>query len=181
MTCIVGITNGKKVMLGGDSFSGNSYVATKDCQKKVFKFDKIVLGSSGSWRGLQILAIKGIPLLTKSIKPEAYIVNKLVPCLRKLYKEEGRLKSKEGLDEQEEVYLIGFNGRLFTIQADFSFTENDCGYDAIGCGASYAMGALWVTHKFKHIKTFKDRLLFALHASAEFSPFVREPFNFVEV
>lgn len=187
MTCIVGITNGKNVFIGGDSFSGNTSTKDIDSQNKVFKIGNVVLGSSGSWREKQIIKHSNFPQPNKKEDTEKYIVKKLIPFFRKTLKADGRVKTSGGYDEIEASWLIGVNKRLFQIQSDFSFTENKNGYDAIGAGYQYALGSLYeregLIGKFNKM-CGEDTCISvesALESATCFSPYVCPPYIILSV
>ncbi len=70
------------------------------------------------------------------------------------------------------TFLVGYKGRLFTIYDDYQVGEPVDGYDAVGCGESFAKGALFASPTLKG----KKRIEVALQAAERCSAGVRGPF-----
>jgi ATP-dependent protease HslVU (ClpYQ) peptidase subunit len=178
MTCIVGVAQKGKVYLGGDSagVSGLDLTARKD--KKVFLNDEFVMGFTSSFRMGQILQyVFTPPEVTKADEDDmmAYMVKKFIPAVRKVFKEEG-YAYVDSNRETGGTFLVGVRGRLFRIDSDFQVGESLDGYEAVGCGESFALGSLHATEKSAKLSP-KEKVEKALAAAAKFSGGVMEPFN----
>jgi ATP-dependent protease HslVU (ClpYQ) peptidase subunit len=184
MTCIVGIAHKGKTHLAGDSagVSGLDIVIRKD--KKVFTNGDFAMGFTSSFRMGQILQYDFKPPKFEDFDKAKtddplmeFMVREFITALRKSFKEHGfsRIDSNE---ETGGCFLVGTQGRLFQIDADFQVGENLMEYAAVGCGESYALGSLYTTGTHANLKP-KWRLEAALEAAAEFSGGVCAPFNFV--
>ena len=75
--------------------------------------------------------------------------------------------------------LVAFRGRLFVVQCDFQVCERSERYDAIGCGADYALGSLFETDGRK--MNPRSRLKRALQCAEKFSAGVRGPFTILKL
>lgn len=181
MTCIVGIVRDGKVYLGGDSagVAGLDLTVRKD--RKVFKNKDFAMGFTSSFRMGQILQYEFDPPPFEEFSPRTddpvmeYMVRVLVPAVRESLKSHGYSK----IDSNREsggIFLVGFRDRLFSIQSDFQVAESTAGYQAVGCGESYALGAMFATSDKKSAKT---ALRNGLNAAATFSGGVCEPFHYV--
>ena len=69
--------------------------------------------------------------------------------------------------------LVGARGRLFRMCGDFQIAEPYNGFDAIGSGGPYALGALHATAKHEPVA----RIRLALTTAETFTPNVRRPFT----
>jgi ATP-dependent protease HslVU (ClpYQ) peptidase subunit len=175
----VGIATNGKTYIGGDSagVSGLDLTVRKD--KKVFNNGEMVMGFTSSFRMGQVLQYDFLPPEVTQSDDDlmAYMVKKFVPALRTCFKDTGYIKI-ESNRESGGCFLVGVRGRLFQIDSDFQIGETICGFSAVGCGESYALGSLFTSASDKTIKP-KWRLEKALEAAAEFSGGVCAPFNFV--
>lgn len=85
----------------------------------------------------------------------------------------GGYARKENNVESGGTFLVGFRGRLFRVSGDFQVGESTSRYDAVGCGAAYALGSLAETEG--HGTT--ERVNRALRVAERFSAGVRAPFH----
>lgn len=150
MTCIVGIIDKGKVIIGGDSagVSGLNVELRKD--KKVFKVGEFVIGCTTSFRMIQLLQF--------SFKPPKkyddtdifeYMCTSFVRELRRLFKEGGFAEVDKSV-EKGGTFLVGWKDRLFCIDSDFQVAEVEQGHDSVGCGASFALGALDILKSYDY-------------------------------
>jgi len=188
MTCIVGIKEGEKIIIGGDSFGGSEYHYQRVSDPKVFMSEVecagegteyLVMGGCGSFRMLQLLKYSlQIPKFDPDMNINAWMVEVFAESCRSLFKERGLTQLYHEQEEQfAGVFLIGFRGSLFTLQEDFAVIGWKNEEHATGAGEEYALGSLFST-KGK-IKSAKTRIKTALDAAAEFSPMVVPPHAFV--
>lgn len=145
MTCIVGYRDNKtkKVIIGGDSASsgGSNIFIRKD--SKVFKNGDFVLGCTSSFRMIQLLRFSFTPPDINSKEIYEYMCTDFINAVRLVFKEGGYLQKYEDGDEKGGFFLVAHKDRLFRIEADFQVGENLNGIDAVGCGADFALGALY--------------------------------------
>lgn len=176
MTCIVGIkTERGAVVIGGDSAGVGGMSLSVRSDKKVFKNGKFVFGFTSSFRMGQILQYSFKP-------PERrhgddimkFMVIDFIDALREAFKAGGIAKTDSGV-ESCGSFLVGYAGRLFTIDSDYQIGEAAIGYDAVGCGADVALGSMYSTESLAP----QDRVLSALRAAERHSAGVRGPFNIV--
>lgn len=176
MTCIVGYLDKKtkKVIIGGDSagLAGLDMTIRKD--KKVFSVGAFVIGCTSSFRMIQLLRFSLKPPEVKSKDIYEYMCTDFVDSVRECFKNGGYLQKYSDGDEKGGTFLVGYKDRLFRIETDFQVAENLNGFDAVGCGSSYALGSLHVVSKNKLEP--KEKVLIALEAAAFFSAGVSSPF-----
>lgn len=177
MTCIAGIAEGGKVWMGGDSAGVGGWDLTVRADQKVFVNGPFLLGFTSSFRMGQLLRYALTP-------PKVYdkdlmtfmctdFINDVRTCLKN-----GGYATKENEQETGGIFLVGFMGRLFRVDNDYQVGEASSGYDAVGCGESYAKGALYATRAGM---ASEERLSLALSAAAEHSAGVRPPFLVLNV
>jgi hypothetical protein len=176
MTCIVGVVEGGKVHIGGDSagVSGLDLKIRRD--RKVFVNGPFVFGCTTSFRMIQLLQFVLQPPKRHPDKDlMAFMVTDFIDAVRNCLKAGGYAK-KENEKEEAGNFLVGYEGRLFQVFSDYQVGESVHGYDACGCGESYAIGSL-----FGAAGPAKERIERALTAAEANSAGVRGPFHIESV
>jgi ATP-dependent protease HslVU (ClpYQ) peptidase subunit len=176
MTCIVALTDGKKVYMGGDSAAvevDSNFVSSR-IEPKVFVTGDYIIGYSGSFRFGKVVEYS-----CELPRPEyrdihKFMNTKFVNAIREAV-EENKLDNSEDKDAAE--LLIGLHGHIFELNSDWHVGEDSNSYNAIGSGSSFALGSLFSTRR---IKDPYARIKMALNASEAYSPYVRSPFTILE-
>ena len=112
-----------------------------------------------------------VPVRDPEEEPRAYMVRKFIPALRAALRDQGWL-SKDKEREAGGTFLVGFAGRIFSVEEDLQVAEAADGYTAVGCGHEIAKGALFATQG----QPPESRLRTALLAAERHSAGVRGPF-----
>lgn len=175
MTCIVGLVDDGVVYIGGDSAAVSGMDITVRVDRKVFKNGPFVMGFTSSFRMGQLLAYKLTPpVMAPGADAMGFMVSDFVESVRTCLRD-GGFTTVNNSEESGGTFLVGYAGRLFTIDSDFQVGESVSGYAAVGCGAAYALGAL------QHIKSKSpaERVTKALETAASLSAGVCGPFNIV--
>jgi len=173
MTCIVGLIEGDRVWMGGDSAGVSGLDITVRADPKVFRNGPYLIGFTSSFRMGQLLAYKlKAPLVEEGEDVFSFMVTRFVDAVRDCLKEGGYAQRTNDA-EQGGSFLVGFRRRLFSIQSDYQVCEALRGYHAIGCGADYALGSLASTVG----QEGESRLRRALEIAELFSGGVRAPFR----
>lgn len=156
MTCICGMALDGAVWIGGDSAAvGNPIMRPVAHPPKVFVkkgvggAPSILVGYHGSFRLGQLMRhsitmpgrIAAPSAKTASVVDYMHLVSE---AARACFKEGGFSSAENGVEEVDGACLIGIAGRLFYLDPDFHFEESAYGYDAIGSGAPFALGAMSV-------------------------------------
>jgi ATP-dependent protease HslVU (ClpYQ) peptidase subunit len=176
MTCIVGMIEGEKVLMGADSAGVGGLDISNRKDVKVFTNGPFVIGCTTSFRMIQLLQFKlNAPKRHPDTDVMRFMVTDFVEEVRKVFRE-GGFTTKEKDAEAGGTFLVGYAGRLFRIDSDFQVGERADGFDACGCGDSYALGVLAVTAG----RPARERLRMALETAAHFSAGVRGPFVYAE-
>lgn len=173
MTLIVGIIEKEKVYIGADSagVAGLDVTVRKDV--KVFKKGDFVIGCTSSFRMIQLLRFSFTPPKRYDDQDVyEYMCTSFVNELRNVFKG-GGFARRDNEVESGGFFLVGYKGRLFTIQGDYQVAEGEKNYDAVGCAESYALGALDVMDESSPAE---NRIRRALEIGAYRSGGVRPPF-----
>ncbi|WP_430782038.1 hypothetical protein [Actinoplanes sp. G11-F43] len=173
MTAIVGLTRGKSVYIGGDSAGVSGLSLSVRADTKVFRNKRYLFGFTSSFRMGQLIRYSlSLP------KPEGdldrFMVTRFIDGLRDCLKSGGYARKEE---EQElgGTFLVGVEGRLYTIYDDYQVARAADGFAAVGCGNDIALGALYATAG-RGMRP-KARVRLALSAAERFSAGVRGPFD----
>lgn len=177
MTCIVGIAADGKVFMGADSAGVGGWDIANRKDVKVFKNEGLVIGCTTSFRMIQLLQYQlHPPKRHPDTDVMKYMVTDFIEAVRTCFRNGGFMtKDKEA--EAGGSFLVGCAGRLFQVHGDFQVAERADGFDACGCGESYALGALAVMSASGPVR---ERLEVALSIAERFSAAVRGPFVFEE-
>ncbi len=195
MTCIVGIAVNGAVILGADSMAGDGYWNRRvRADRKVFKNGELIFGFTTSFRMGQLLEHNLTPPpIQEGMEPYAYAVKLLIPEIRNTLRSGGFMKTENGV-ESGGTFLVGFRGALFEIDHDFQVAQSTERFEAVGCGAQYAMGAMHIAYDQafrqprRHDEVWASDpevaqgvLQAGLNAAARFSAGVAGPFHFVQL
>ena len=172
MTCIVGLVDQDRVIIGGDSAAtaGNAISIWSD--PKVFKVGDFIFGCEGSFRMIQLMKYKFIPPKIKPKDVFKYLCTDFPDEIMRLMKEgffsdPGKFGS----------FLVGYKNRLFEFDYDLQVGENINGMASICAGADIALGSLYTSRG--SVLTSDQRVLKALEASAFYCTSVEKPFRLV--
>lgn len=181
MTCIVGLVQDGKVLIGGDSAGVNgAFELQIRADQKVWEKDGWAFGFTTSFRMGQLLRYSLHP---PKRHPDTdlmqFMVTEFVDAVRKCLKDGGFASVKEGT-ESGGSFLVGHAGRLFTIHDDYQVGETLDPYAAVGCGDSFARGALFAAMQVMGSPGDPESVVRLALASAEaMSAGVRGPFHVV--
>lgn len=169
MTCIVGIEEEGRVILGADSAGVAGYSIRRRSDSKLFRAGDLIGGFTGSFRMGQVL--RNHLKVPKGMRPE----RDLGDICRDLFREHGCLAEKDGVAAGT-CFLFGWKGRLYEMESDFQVGRIMEGFNAVGCGDDLALGAMFAAPDL----VAKERVRCALKAAARFSAGVVGPFRFIE-
>jgi len=151
-------------------------------EPKVFKVGQYGVAFTDSFRMGQILQYNWNPPKYTPTKTNSgldkFMRTKFIDSVKQAFKDNGYGTIGGSEEDSGGIFIIGVEGRIFTIDEDFHVGENIVNYMAEGSGAFFALGAL---HATKNQKNPKMRLKAALEASAEFSMSVSPPFTYIQV
>lgn len=179
MTCIVGIKTPHGILLAADSAGADSVTWAVRRDAKLFTVqtldmrDTFLIGYTTSFRMGQILRYSfQPPFRSSTVDAFQYLATDWVDAVRDCFKGKGFTRKESEGEEAGGEFLVGFAGRLFTVESDYQIAENADNYAAVGSGRQVAYGAL---HATTQIADAKERAEIAIRAAAHHTPFVREP------
>lgn len=174
MTAIAGLIHEGKVYIGGDSAGVSGWDLTIRSDPKVFTVGPFVIGYTSSFRMGQLLRFRFVPPEHhEDVDTYRYMVCDVVDAFRQAFKDGGYAK-RENERETAGAFLVGYRGRLFTVEDDYQVGEPADSYAACGCGDNQALGVLYATRDRK--MDAEARLRLALSAAEHHSAGVRGPF-----
>ncbi len=171
MTCIVGVVKkGVKdiVYMGGDSCGSSPASWQTVGNPKVFKVGEFLIGCTSSFRMIDLLAHNlDVERSHPDDSDDKFLRTTFIENVRKCLKVGGYGKEDRGGN-----FLIGYRGKLYEVQGDFSVLNCPEWGSSVGSGEGPARGSLWTTRKEKDPK---KRVMTALEAAEAVVPSVRGP------
>lgn len=134
MTTIIGITDGRTMVLAGDKIASDGSTSVISLTPKVYRLgDSVVMGFAGSWRGGEIAveAVNGLEV----DGPDCNISD-ITTAIGEAWRE-------ADFKNEDTTFLIGYSGQWFEIQPDLGHVEIWGEYHAIGSGSQFALGSLY--------------------------------------
>lgn len=186
MTAIVAIAHEGSVYMGGDSHSADPSIGRNQVRNdvKVWKDGPFLFGVSGSVRQAQIMRyLWKSPIVDGATATFEWLVTDYVPSLRDVLGK-GQLAEDEPEAPLPGGVLIGVNGHVYEIQADYQVVDNADAFWSIGAASEYCLGALHAMIYTSDCTTFaapKVALKIALDAASKYSMFSAAPYSMVEV
>jgi hypothetical protein len=181
MTCIVGITDGKRIVVGSDSAGSspdNPEIHIADVAK-VFATGEYLVGYCGSYRAGQLARweMEWPEPPEPGANLERFFTRVVIKALRHALRD-----AEPGFTQElprTAQFLIGLRGHLFTIGNDFSAVKRKDPWLAIGSGRNAAYGALHVLAGLEF--DLEEKVRRALAAAQGITANVREPFQLLSV
>ena len=185
MTCIVAIAQNGTVYMGSDHAASDDKTGWILARKepKCFKVGQYGIAFTDSFRMGQILQYSWTPPKYTPTKTNSgldkFMRTKFIDSVKTAFKEGGYGSIGSSSDEDTGgIFIVGVEGRIFTIDEDFHVGENVVNYMAEGSGGQIALGALYAT---KNQKNPKLRLKAALEAAAAYNMSVCAPFTYIQI
>lgn len=142
MTCIAGFTDGTRTVIGGDSAGVSGFDLMVRADQKVFRVGGFVFGFTSSFRMGQLLRYRfSPPTLKRGRDIYEYMVTDFIDSVRACFKDGGFASTDSSGSEKGGTFLVGYQGRLFTVESDYQVGENTYPFAAVGCGDNLALGA----------------------------------------
>jgi hypothetical protein len=174
MTCIVGLVHEGKVYMGGDSEAASDWSRHSVAEPKVFRLQDFLVGYTTSFRFGQLLQYQLVVRERHVNETDMqYLVTGFVDDVRKLMKDNGYAEVENNQESGGEA-LIGYRGKLYKLQNDYSLIRSTHPFYAVGIGYPFALGALAV---LPETLLPTERVTRALEAAASFANHVRAPFH----
>ena len=180
MTCIVGVIDGGRVILGADSAASCDDEIYRLPESKVFCNGSYVIGVTGSYKLGELLRFKAClpdpPKGSDDLKP--FLVRHLMPVVAEVVRAEGAAHEGLRILGPRTGFMLGCRGQLWHVDPDLTVSREGS-FASIGSGRLRAYAALYVLEKAE-VGPAKRRLELALEAAAEYTASVRGPWQFVE-
>jgi ATP-dependent protease HslVU (ClpYQ) peptidase subunit len=172
MSAIVGLREGGKIWIGGDSAGVAGLDLTIRGDSKVFRNGEFLFGFTTSFRMGQLLrySLKP-PVQAENQDPVEYMCTTFVDAVRNCLKA-GGFARKTNEEETAGDFLVGYRGHLFEVESDYQVSVAADNYEACGCGRAIVRGALYATRSLEPRK----RVELALSAAEHHCAGVRGPF-----
>jgi hypothetical protein len=184
MTCIVGITDGKRIAMGADSAgsSPDNPEIYDTATSKLWTTGEYVIGICGSYRAGQLVRWEMVwPEPPAGLGPgtdlESFVVREVIKALRQTLQNAAFTSPAE--PSRVAQFLIGVRGMLFSIGGDFSAVSMRTPWMAIGSGRIAAYGAMHVLGGLE--LELEEKVRQALGAAQRQTNNVREPFHLLSV
>lgn len=181
MTCAVAVRDPKRgcVVVGADSCGGRSdgdWTVHTLRNQKVFRNGPFVIGYTSSFRMGQLLqhSFKA-PVPPKRGDLLGFMVRDFVEAARAVLKQGGYTRIENNAEEAGE-FVCAIGRRIFVIESNLQIIESTEPFAAVGCGSSFALGAL---RALPQTTPAKSRCLAALKVGERSSGGVVRPFHFV--
>jgi hypothetical protein len=185
MTCIVAIAQNGTVYMGSDHAASDDKTGWIISRKepKCFKVGQYAIAFTDSFRMGQILQYSWSPPKYTPTKTNSgldkFMRTKFIESVKVAFKDGGYGSIGSSSDEDTGgIFIVGLEGRIFTIDEDFHVGESVFNYMAEGSGGQIALGAL---HATKNQKNPKLRIKAALEAATEFNMAVAAPYTYIQV
>lgn len=182
MTTIIGVENKGKVVMGADSECVNGWMRHTSTNRKIVRFDEMLIGVAGQQRTLNLVQhTLQLPSHPENESDEHFVMASLMTALRQCFKDNGWLtieNSQEMVSGNE--FLIAYRGKVYRVGPAFDVVHYESGIAGIGSGDQYALGAIHAL-RADGKRTYseaqvKDQIKTALAISAQLSMGVSEPF-----
>ncbi len=170
MSCVVGVISDGKVFLGAD---GIGITDEGECRpivaKKIIRNKNYIIGYTGSVRAGQLLH-------PHFFEPPDNIKDFGDAAREHLYAKGAVATGDHNVQMMTCNLLIGHQKKLYEVLMDFQVNETLGSFSAIGSGASYAMGAMYVLDEMNMGPV--QKLEYALEAACKFHMSCSTPFDF---
>lgn len=178
MTCIVAVTDGQQVTMGGDSAGSNGWSMQVRSDTKVFILGPYVLGFTSSFRMGQLLRYSLTIGAPDTWDVDRFMATTFIDAVRVTLKDGGFATTKDGA-EVGGTFLVGVAGRLYEIDSDYQVGYTQYPFAAVGSGYMAALGALHAMTAVTDLAP-AERVVRALGAAADLTATVRGPYSVVQ-
>ena len=146
MTTIIATQHDDGVVFGADSqVTSGGKIYRDNRMVKITERNNYIIAGSGECSPCDIAQhIWQPPTPTATDRKDIYhfMIAKVVPSLKKCFKENDYKIDSDDNDETRFSFLIAVAGQVFEIADDFSVALDSSGFYGVGSGSPYALGAL---------------------------------------
>lgn len=160
MTTIIGLQGKGWTVLGADSkissFDDTGFINGQTIlpkhSSKLAEREGYILGAAGDVRAINLLhhvfEPPSLRYATTQEKLDQHITRRVVPALRQCFDDHGfsppDKQEREHKAEQNSTIIVSVKARIYIIESDYSWAQDDTGIYTIGTGDQYARAALHV-------------------------------------
>ena len=182
MTCVVAVVDkAKNIHFGSDSLASDSYSQSVMTDSKIFMLGEMIIGYAGSFRSAQVLRhAMALPGREESQEDMEYLVGSFLHSVRIAFAEAGILRIQDCVEDFEGEFILGYRGKIYYMQGDFSLIHTVDDFCSIGEGGDSARAVLYATRAMKTLKPI-ERMTLALEAASYNITSVKPPFHFKSV
>ena len=170
MTCIVGISDGTHVYIGGDRGISDNETILSMSRPKIGVRGDWIYGYAGDLGIGQSIEVIDLPIVEDNDDPYMLIVNELIYTLHERI---DRLISNDG---PQADFLIGCKGRLFELNTE-AWGVAEVQETSIGSGSQFSLGSLYSTIGKDPI----DRIGLSLGAAITYSTSCQGPIDILSL
>lgn len=169
MTVIVGMEHEGKAWLGADSAVSHGWATNVLPQPKLFRIKDFLMGGAGYLRTLQLVQFKtDLRAREMGESAEAYLVNGFAAAIQKCLSEQKHLEEGGHNETSHNEFLFVYENKLYKLDSVFAVSRSMRGFNSVGAGAPYALGALAMM-KAPNVSP-AEKLPLALEIAASFMP-----------
>lgn len=173
MTCIVGITDGNTVYMGGDRGGSDNETIISLARPKIFVNGDWLIGYSGNMGNGQLLEFITLPAVGEDDDPYRLLRMEVVEEIKSALDTYGSSNEDDGTD-----ILIGCKGRLFEMTIG-EWGVAEVLETAIGSGGTFALGSLYTSLYYTYSN--KERIEHAINAAITYSPTCQGPIDVLSI
>lgn len=170
MTCIVGITNGYNVYIGGDRSASDDDAIISMARPKISVRGDWIFGYAGNIGKGQLLEFIELPIVDEDDDPYTLLRLEVVEELKKA------VEAFSDSDSDHADYLIGCKGRLFEFSTE-GWGVVEVYESSIGTGTPYALGSLYTSIS----EPIEKRIELAIGAAITYSPTCQGPWDILYI
>ena len=180
MTCVVGVVDEGRVILGADSAgSGEDNEIYSISERKVFARGPYLFGITGSYRLGELLHLKAaLPDLPDDHDLKPFLVHEFIPAVADTVRKDHLAREGPEILGPKTGFLLGIRGSLWCVTSDLTVFRAGS-FASIGSGRLRAYPVLHALEA-AGVKPAKRRLELALDATYAYTSDVRRPWQFVE-
>jgi len=143
LTCIIGLKQGDKTYIGGDSLVTWGYIVAEETCSKVFRVGNFLIGGSGDARYLQAIRY-GLSVREQHSDETdaAYMITVFTVALRDCLRTHALLKTDSGVESGNGSFVVAYHGELYIVSHDFACCQYNLPFIAVGSGQEVALGAM---------------------------------------
>ena len=188
MTCVAGYTDGREMILMGDSsLTWGDCCVVVGSEPKVWTaggwgpHPQVVMGGCGTPRLLQVLRYQTEPLAFKDNYEKQEPMKALVRGVEHVREVFLRLGVSRKEDDEPKLpkgtgIILGLGGRWYEIDGPWSISAHALPFAAVGCGSSEALPAIRALCRTPTPPDPYTMLWTAMEVAAETNPHVKPPF-----